>query len=632
MTSLSDAARLTEAAGDKAVLGSRLNTNFTAIGRAEAMMAADPRAATIKEAGDLVRAEWALLDERIALLGKLATTEDDRRYLAEQAPLIAALRRESDGLRTLLAAIADPPSAAERSELLTRAAASRAAQEKARNRTRVYFDEIQRLKRRLSDQVATTYQTGMRTILAIAGIGIGLALVLSFVVTRAGIVRPLLGMTGAMTALAEGKLDTVVPGVGRRDEIGVMASAVQVFKDHAVENGRLHVEQEAAREEADRERREAVLSMARNVERESLGAIGELGDVSRRVGGVADGMASRAVAVGDTSRSIAAFAEEARTSAQAVAAAAEELSSSVQEINGQITRTGAATREAVAAGNTATTRIRSLSEAVVRIAEVSKLIGDVAEQTNLLALNATIEAARAGEAGKGFAVVAQEVKTLAGQTARSTEDIDHHVQDIRLATDAAVRAVEEIGERIRGIDGITGAVAAAAEQQGAATREIARSVQRSTAAAQEVATRLGAVSADAAEVGHHSVEVRDAVAGMSREIDALHSRLVKIVRTNPDTDRRKEPRRPVDLTARIDGRPVHVCDLSIGGCSIDRGIELAVGRRGTIALDTNRAQPMAFVVIDCSGGETHLSFDETASADETWRRFVASMAPLARTA
>ncbi|RAI35160.1 hypothetical protein CH341_31040, partial [Rhodoplanes roseus] len=197
MTDLRDANRLTEAAGDKAVLGSRLNTNFTAIGRAEAMLVADPRPAVIKDATDQLRAEWKLVDERLAPLEKLRATDDDRRYLTEQAPLIAAVRRSSDGLVAFAAGLGEAPDPAQRNELLARAAASRAAQDQARNRTRVYFDELQRAKRRLSEEAQATYETGTRTIVTIASVGIGLALLLGILAARYGIVRPMLDMTGA---------------------------------------------------------------------------------------------------------------------------------------------------------------------------------------------------------------------------------------------------------------------------------------------------------------------------------------------------------------------------------------------------------------------------------------------------
>ncbi|MFN7192135.1 MAG: methyl-accepting chemotaxis protein, partial [Rhodospirillales bacterium] len=285
------------------------------------------------------------------------------------------------------------------------------------------------------------------------------------------IAGPLLGMAGAMRKLADGDLATSVPGVGRRDEIGSMASAMEVFKVNATENERLKAAQKESEAQAEAQKRKALRDMADTVERETTSAIAKVAAATASVDDVADGMAKRAVTVGENAQSVAAASEEALSNAQTVASAAEELTSSIQEISVQIGRASVATREAVETSADARAKIGALSAAVGRISDVTKLIGQIASQTNLLALNATIEAARAGDAGKGFAVVASEVKNLASQTARSTEDIDRQVAEIRAATDEAVAAVVAIAERISDIDTVANSVAAAVEEQGSATQE-----------------------------------------------------------------------------------------------------------------------------------------------------------------
>ena len=377
------------------------------------------------------------------------------------------------------------------------------------------------------------------------------------------IAGPLLGMAGAMRKLADGDLATNVPGVGRRDEIGNMAGAVEVFKVNATENERLKNAQKEVELQVEVEKRKALLNMAETVERETTVAIAKVAAATASVDGMADGMAKRAVMVGENAQSVAAASEEALSNAQTVASAAEELTSSIQEISAQIGRASVATREAVTTSADARAKIGALSAAVGRISDVTKLIGQIASQTNLLALNATIEAARAGDAGKGFAVVASEVKNLASQTARSTEDIARQVAEIRAATDEAVASVAAIAERISEIDTVANSVATAVEEQGAATQEIARNVSQTTLAAQEVATRIATVSSDADEVGRRSVEMRESVAGVTANIEDLRKSLVRVVRTSTeDADRRMFKRHAVNLAAKLDsGARVTVVDL-----------------------------------------------------------------------
>ncbi|MDE5442291.1 HAMP domain-containing protein [Bradyrhizobium sp. CSA207] len=361
------------------------------------------------------------------------------------------------------------------------------------------------------------------------------AAVLAFIATgllgvALGVVRPIVRMTDTMQKLATGDLAADIPFAHRQDEVGSMAGALLVFKQAAVDNARLREEQQQKEQEAALAKRGALHQMAETVERETGRSVDTASAATQGVERAASSLSEIARSLSTESQAVASASTQALSSSQTVSAAAEELSASIREIATQVARTSTVTKSAVSGREQARSTIQALAGSVKKIAEVTDLIGGIAGQTNLLALNATIEAARAGDAGRGFAVVAAEVKSLSDQTAKSTEEIARLIAEIQASTQAAVDAVETMGGHIAEIDGVATSVAAAMQEQDAATREIARSISESASAAKEVSAKIANVSRDAGSVNERAAEVRQAIAGMVANLEALRSVVVRTVR------------------------------------------------------------------------------------------------------
>ena len=335
--------------------------------------------------------------------------------------------------------------------------------------------------------------------------------------------KPVNAMTSAMGRLADGDLEVSIPGAGNEDEIGKMASAVQIFKENAIEVKRLEAEQAEQERIADEKKRQMMLVMANDFEASVGGVVGTVSSAATEMQASATSLSGTAEQTSNQSNLVASAAEEASTNVQTVASAAEELSSSISEISRQVAQSTQIASAAVHEVDGANQKVQGLADAANKIGEVVALITDIADQTNLLALNATIEAARAGEAGKGFAVVASEVKNLANQTAKATEEISTQISGIQSATTQAVDAIHSIGGTINNINEITSAIAAAVEEQGAATQEIARNVEQAAAGTSEVSSNITNVNHAASETGESAQELLSAASELSVQSETLRS-------------------------------------------------------------------------------------------------------------
>ncbi|MGU3492906.1 methyl-accepting chemotaxis protein [Xanthobacteraceae bacterium A53D] len=505
-----------------------LGTSLNALSRSEFDLTGDPSAANRERVLKQIDTEKDLFARRLKVL-QTSMTGEKRQRLAEIETLYASYEKELGGTLALTARYTDtqipPDLAAVRREAQISA---RIAQELA-EKLRLFALDLDKEVGQVSDAATAKYESASLQMMVIAGLGIGIGIVLAFLIGRFGIARPIAGVVVILQRLARGEFDIAIPDTERRDEVGDVARTAVVFKEAGIAKLRAEQEAEELKLRAEAEKKAAMHGLADSFEASVGGIVAVVSSAAAELEAAARTMTESATRTSEQSTVVAAASEQASVNVQTVASATEELATSVRQIGSQVEQTARMASSASTNASTAVDRMAQLSQAANDIGEVIDLISAIAGQTNLLALNATIEAARAGEAGKGFAVVASEVKGLAEQTSKATQRISEQISAIQGSTVAFGEAMSTVNGSISDINSIAAIVAGAVEEQSAATAEIAVNVQQASAGTREVSANIETVSTAASDAGAAAGQVLSSAGELALQADRLKQEMARFL-------------------------------------------------------------------------------------------------------
>ncbi|TWB80357.1 methyl-accepting chemotaxis protein [Nitrospirillum amazonense] len=524
LRTMADNATEIQAAGNAATLSARMSRELSTINRLEYRVLALP-----EEWEDAAKARdvaTATLQGRLDALEKLVTPDERpqldavRAAYADYAPVMATLfdkvRQARDG------------GGGSRTGLVDAIHDSRAHVAALQDRMKALVDTLEQRSVAVNEHAQRAARMATRLMVLFAAVGIAAGLAVGWLVARHGLLRPITLVVGSLRALADGKLEAEVPCADRGDEIGDIGRAALVFRNNAREADRLRAAQ-ATEQQAKARRAEALEGLVAHFEAQSADLVHLLASAATEMEATATSMAGLADQTNQRSGAVASASHQAALNVQTVAAATEELALSVKEIAQQVSHSRDIADKAQVEMEDTRTTVAQLADAAQRIGGIAQLIAGIASQTNLLALNATIEAARAGDAGRGFVIVANEVKSLATQTSKATDEIAGRIAEIQALTGRTVGAIDHINGTIATLSEIAVVIASAVEEQTAATNEIARNVNEAAQGVGDVSTTITDVNHAAITTGDAAGQIVNASGQLSRRAETLNREIATFI-------------------------------------------------------------------------------------------------------